>query len=121
MRRFLTISIPIVTILLFIFIMQSVRFLKKPIGKDDDFNQIIIDLREEVDNENWDEVNKGIDDLNMAWMTLVSRIQFSVERDEINNMSNSIARLKGSAKANDKSNSMIELYETYNIWTNLDK
>lgn len=121
MRKILTISIPIVIILLFIFIMQSGSFLKQPTGKDDDFNQIIMDLIEEIDNESWDEVNNGLNDLDKAWMTIVSRIQFSVERDEINNLSNSIARLKGAAKANDKSNSMVELYETYNIWINIAK
>ncbi len=119
MRRFLTIAIPIVSLIIFVLIMQSGRLLKESFSLDDDVKMIINTLKEEIDYEKWDEINQTVNDLDKAWKIVASRLQFSVEREQINDLSKNIARLKGAAKANDKANSLIELYEVENTWENI--
>lgn len=121
MRRFLTIAIPIVTLALFICIMLSGSILKRPLGKNDDIPQTIENLIREVNNDDWDKVSSDIDNLEKAWKKVIHRVQFSSERDEINDLSMNIARLRGAALAEDKSNSLIELFEAYNHWNGLGK
>lgn len=121
MRRFLTIAIPIVTLALFICIMLSGSILKRPLGKNNDIPQAIENLIHEVNNDDWDKVNSDIVNLEKTWKKVIHRVQFSSERDEINDLSMNIARLRGAALAEDKSNSLIELFEAYNHWNGLGK
>ncbi|HHU72397.1 MAG TPA: DUF4363 family protein [Clostridiales bacterium] len=121
MRRFLTIAIPIVTLALFICIMLSGSILKRPLGKDDDVPQAIENLIQKINNDDWDKVNSEIDNLEKAWKKVIHRVQFSLERDEINDLSMNIARLRGAALAEDKGNSLTELLEAYNHWKEMGK
>lgn len=119
MRRFLIIFIPIVTLLLFIFIMLSGNIFKKTLGKDDDIPGSIEDIIEAVNNEEWDEADGKLQALDKAWERVISRVQFGSERDEINDLSTSIARLKGAVEVKDKAGAMMELYEAYEHWDEL--
>lgn len=117
MRKFLTVAIPIVTLAIFICVMLSGGILKKPLGKNDDFSQAIENAIQDINQDNWVEANKDIENLEKAWKKVIHRIQFSAERDEINDISTSIARLRGAARVEDKANSIIELYEAYHHWS----
>ena len=119
MRRFLVIAIPVFTLLLFIFIMLSGDFLKRPIGKNDDIPQAIEDLMKVIQNEQWDEVEKKTDELEHKWKNMVIIVQFSSERDEINYFSTNIARLRGATMAKDKDSALIEINEAYEHWNEL--
>lgn len=119
MRKFITYAIPIVLMAVFICIMLSGSFLKKPLGEDDDLPQLIDRIQEYVTNDSWEEANKGLEALDKAWKKVVVRVQFSSERDEINSINTSIARLRGAVQAKDKSNTLMELYEAYNHWKEL--
>jgi hypothetical protein len=119
MRRLLIIAIPVATLLLFICIMFSGNILKKPLGEDDNIPKSIDDIIEAVNNEAWDEANGKFRSLESAWDKLIFRVQFGSERDEINKLSTSIARLKGAMEAEDKAESLMELYEAYNHWDRL--
>lgn len=119
MRRFLTIATPIATMALFLAIMLSASFLKKPMGKDDNFPQLLENLIQNIDNEAWDKASKEVDSLDQAWKKVLKRIQFSSERDEINYINTNIARLRGSVSAMDKAGSLMELEEAYNHWNNI--
>ena len=121
MRKFFVVAIPIATLLLFICIMLSGSFLKKPFGKKDDLEQILKETIVDVKNEAWDEVRDEVDKLDKSWNKVLDRIQFSQERDEINSLSTNIARLRGAALAEDKAGSLIELYDAYNHWKELGK
>ena len=121
MRKFLTKAIPLVTLALFICIMLSGGILKKPFGKKDDVPQAIANIIQDIDHDNWNEANKDIENLEKAWKKVIRRIQFSSERDEINYVSTSIARLRGAALAEDKANSIIELKEAYHHWKTIGK
>jgi hypothetical protein len=119
MRKFIVIAIPIAALAIFVCIMISGSFLKKPFGKNDNVAQTIEIIIEDVSNEAWDEVVVEVDELDRAWKKVKKRIQFSEERDEINFITSNIARLRGAVSAKDKSDALIELNDAYNHWIEL--
>ncbi len=119
MKKFISAAIPISILIIFIIVMQSGSLLKRPIGNEDDIPQSIFSLIEEVQNENWDEVQKKAEKLDETWNKVVKRIQFSSERDEINYFYTSLARLKGAIMAEDKATALAELNEAYNHYNHL--
>lgn len=121
MRKFIVISIPIVTLIFFILIMLSNNFLTKPLGKEESISQEIEKVIEEVKNERWEEASIETDRLKDTWMRVVKRIQFSSERDEINSLNVNIARLRGAIMVKDKASALMELYEAYEHWNDLGK
>lgn len=121
MRKFMVISIPIVTLAIFILIMLSGDFLKKPMGKDDNMPKIIEEITRNLNNENWEQVSKETEKLEVAWKKVIARVQFSGERDEINSLSINIARLRGAITARNKSDALVELSEAYEHWEELGK
>ena len=121
MRKFLVTSIPIVTVLLFVLIMLSGNYLKKPLGNEEGMPKRIELLIQEVHKENWDLANNHREELEKYWDKVVRRVQFSSERHEINELTVSIARLKGAIEARDKSSSLQLLYEAYEHWKDLGK
>lgn len=121
MRKFLVISIPIAALAFFVLIMLSGSFLKKPLGRNDNIPESIQLITENIESEDWERANDEIENLSNTWDKIVKRIQFSSERDEINSLNSSIARLKGAIMAKDKSASFIELNEAYEHWDGLGK
>ncbi len=119
MRRFLTISIPIVILAIFICIMLSTKILKKPLGNDDNIPQSIENIIDAVKKEDWKEAGEETEALSKAWKKVMFRVQFSSERDQINYLSTNISRLRGAVEAEDKVNALLELYEAYNHWREL--
>src|SRR5665647_3438864 len=103
MRRFMVIALPIVTLVLFVMVMLSGNILKQSLGKDDNIPQSIQTIIQDVNHENWEAANQNTDNLNRVWDKVVTRVQFSSERDEINAFSINIARLRGAIQAKDKS------------------
>lgn len=121
MRRFLVISIPIVTIALFVLIMLSDNVLKNSLHNDDNIPFSIDSVRNEIEEDDWTEANNRAQQLTNAWSKVVKRVQFSAEKDEINEFYKNLARLKGAITAQDKSDALMELNEAYEHWINLGK
>lgn len=121
MRRFLVISIPIVTVALFILIMLSDKYFKKSLSNDDNIPVSIDLVRKEIEDDNWKDAHEKTNQLSSAWDKVAKRVQFSAEKDEINDFNKSIARLRGAITAKDKSNAFMELNEAYEHWVNLGK
>lgn len=121
MRRFLVIAIPIVTLIFFVLVMVSGDFLKQSPGEKDNIPQAIEMIIQDVNNENWEAAGKNVDHLSRAWEKVVKRVQFSSERNEINDFSINIARLRGAIQAQDKSSGLQELNEAYAHWKFLGK
>lgn len=121
MRRFFVIFIPVVTIALFILIMLSENYLKKPLTSLDDVPLSIENVRREVEAGNWTEAEKNVETLSKAWGKVAKRVQFSAEKDEIDSFYVNLARLKGTISAKDKLNSLMELNEAYEHWENIGK
>ncbi len=121
MRKFLVITIPIVTLILFIFVMESDIFLKRPLGKNDSIPESINTVINDIQKDDWDKAVKDTNNLSEVWKKIVRRVQFSSERDEINAFSINLARLRGSILAKDKAGAFTELYEAYEHWEDLGK
>lgn len=121
MRRFIVIAIPIGTLALFIFVMLSSRILKMPLGKEDNIPKQIQIIQDHVKNERWEEVDKEAQKLNEIWNNIVTRVQFSAERDEINSFNVCLARLNGAITAKDKTSALLEINEALEHWKNIGK
>jgi len=120
-KKFLIYAGTVAVLVFFSLIMLSGNILKKPLGSDDDIPGAIENMLEAVENGAWNDASEEIGSLESAWNKVLKRIQFGSERDEINQLSKSIARLKGALEARDKSGSLMELHEAYMHWENLGK
>ncbi|OPJ59853.1 DUF4363 family protein [Clostridium oryzae] len=121
MRNLLTKAIPILTLLLFILIMNSDNVLKKPISKDDDIPKSIQLIIYDVNAERWNAASKKTYALSKAWKKVLARVQFSAEKDEIDYFDVSLSRIKGAITAKSKSDAIIELNEAYEHWDNIGR
>lgn len=120
-RKFLVIAIPIITLIIFVLIMLSGDFLKRPLGKDDNIPATIEQVISNINKEDWEEAAENTDKLSTAWNKVVRRVQFSSERDEINAFTMNLARLRGSIMAKHKANALSELSEALEHWRELGK
>jgi len=121
MKKFISYSIPIITLTVFVLIMLSGSYLKKPRNSSEDviaFTQISI-LHAKA--EKWDMLKDDVTSISTAWNKIIPRIQFSVQRDEIYNISLNIAGLRGSIASQDKANTIIGLYEIIENWNELTR
>lgn len=114
-------AVIVVLFAVFVFIMNGGDLLKKPLGTQDDFVVYMDEVRENIAAGEWEQAISNNDNLNQAWKKIVPRIQFSVEKDEINAINVSLARLKGSIANRDKKPALVELYEIREHWDNLNK
>lgn len=95
--------------------------LKQPFGSNDNVSQQLTALQTSINNNNWLEASTLALKLQTAWDQVVRRIQFSVERDEINNFQHSLARIKGYIAAQNRPGSLAELMELKQTWDDLDQ
>ena len=121
MRKFMIIALPIVILILFVMVMLSGDLLKQPFGTDDNLPRSIETVIQDVNQGNWEAANQNTDNLNKVWDKVVSRIQYSSERDEINAITMNIARLRGGIQAKNKPIALTELSEAYEHWKQLGK
>lgn len=121
MRKFFVIFTPIFIIGISMLIMLSGTFLKKPSGDWDDVVRHMDRITAAVTADNWTLAQQDTDDLEKAWKSIVSRVQFSSERDEIKALGVSIARLKAAITAEDKTSALMELSEAGQHWDDLGK
>lgn len=120
MRKFLVIAIPIVTIVFFIFIMQSDGIYQKYFDNNNITNSIN-KILDDVKDDKWVEANANTEQLKESWKGVVKIIQFSAERDEIKLVDKNICRLQGAIMAKDKVNTIIELNEALGHWENINE
>lgn len=121
MRKFIIITLPIVTLCLFVFIMLSSTFFKKPRSDYDNVPKYIETTTKAIISENWSEAETNFTTLNSAWKIVLKRVQFSSERDEINSLNVNLARLKASILNHDKNSALLELSEAKEHWRDLGK
>jgi hypothetical protein len=119
MRKFMVIAIPIVTLAIFILIMISGNFLKRPLGEEDNIPELVQLLTQNIYDEEWEEAADNTKKLTNVWNKITKRVQFSAERYEINSFSMNLARLRGAIMAKDKANSFSELFEAFEHWKEL--
>ncbi|MGH4122884.1 MAG: DUF4363 family protein [Clostridium sp.] len=121
MKKFISYSIPIVTLAIFVLLMLGSNYFKKPHNSSEDVVALVELSIEHAKVEKWDMLQQDIASIDFAWKKIIPRIQFSVERDEIYNISLNIARLHGSITAEDKPSTLIELNEIVENWEELTR
>jgi hypothetical protein len=119
MRKFLIVSIPIFTIVIFIAIMLSGNYLKRSVGKEDDFTRLIKIVTEDINNERWEQAEEHTVELHRVYKKIINRIQFSSERDEINAINVSLARVEGAILSRNIALAIDGLFEAYEHWDQL--
>jgi len=121
MKKFIAYSIPIVTLAIFVLIMLGGNYLKKPQTPSEDVIAYVNLSIKHAKVENWNKLQQDVASIDFAWKKVIPRIQFSVERDELYNISLNIASLRGSIASEDKSSTLIELNEIIENWAELTR
>lgn len=119
MRKFINITLTIVLLSFFIATMLSGNILKRSVVNGNSVPEWIDLIIHDIELEQWDEANKTTGELSNSWDKIVKKVQFSSERDEINNFSVNISRLQGAIRTQNKDDALLELYEAYEHWDEL--
>jgi len=121
MKKFISYAIPIVTLTAFILLMLGGNYLKRPLNSSENVVAYTKLSIEHAKVEKWDMLKQDVVNIDYAWKKIIPRIQFSVERDELYNISLNVARLKGAIASEDKSSTLIELNEIIENWDELTR
>lgn len=101
--------------------MAGGSLLKQPLGEDDRLLETVKNLEAAVKKKEWKRAGNDIVYALKAWSKVVNRIQFSVEREYMFQISGTLARIKGGIEAEDDKAIMEEIYFFYDLWENLGK
>jgi hypothetical protein len=121
MRKFFVIFTPIAIIAISMAIALSGTFLKKPRGEWDNVPKHMETTTKAIMSDDWTLAEQNETKLETAWKTVIKRIQFSGERDEMHDLTVSIFRLRASITSKDKSSALMELSEAKEHWDGLCK
>lgn len=113
--------IPTAVLLLFILIMNSGDYLKEIIGGGDNVSGYFSVLKRDIDSNQWTKAEADLDRMESTWRRVVKWIQFSEERDQINNFQHTAARLHGYILARDQAGAYAELEELKETWDDLGR
>ncbi|MCF8012163.1 MAG: DUF4363 family protein [Clostridiales bacterium] len=119
--RIIKYAIPALVLLIFIFIMTGGMYFKEPLSGKDDFARHVEILERNLQEENWDKAGDNMQDLKTAWKNVIPRIQFSVERDKINEINISLARMEGAIEGKDRGGALSDLSEIKMYWNSLGR
>ncbi len=120
MKRLKYYAFMVVLFALFIFIMNGGDLFKKPLGSGDDFMLYMNQLENNICTKEWQTASINYENLHRAWKKIVPRIQYSVEKDEINAIDVNLARLKICINSQDKTLALLELNEAREHWHDLN-
>lgn len=120
MKKFLAHLFPVLVLAAFIFIMNSNLYFKQPRNGQESFPQYMELARENIQDGKWQEAQKNIKKAENVWLQLVAKLQFSVEREEINQLNRSLARLQGAVSAQDPGEALADLNEVIEHWYRLE-
>ncbi|WP_071392636.1 DUF4363 family protein [Bacillus tuaregi] len=113
--------LPFLLLVLFGLIMISGDYLKQPLSREDDVMHYLDAAIKSVEAENWDDATHSLSHVNRSFQPVIKRIQFSVERNEINQFTLCIERTKGFIQGHEKSGALAELEEAHYLWDELGK
>jgi len=121
MERLWRYMVPILVLLLFIAVMNGKLYkLTLYPEKGDDFPHYLQALKEDVTDEQWIKVQGDYDELTALWKNMVERIQFSVEKDQIEAIDVNLARMQAYIELRDKKGVVVELLELKEHWKNIN-
>ena len=99
--------------------MLSGNILKRSVVNGNSVPEWINLIIHDIELEHWDEANEKTSTLSNSWEKIIDKVQFSSERNEINNFSVNISRLHASIITKNKDDALLELYEAYEHWDEL--
>lgn len=117
--KWIVFGVPVVILAASVLVMTSGGWLKQPLRGDDDVLGLVREMEQLAKGENWEGAWAKSVAANEAWHHVVNRIQFSVEREMILEISGSLAKMQGAVQAEDASAMLQEVYYFYDLWSNL--
>jgi len=118
-RKWLINLVPVIFFIISISVMAGGSVLKNPLGENDHVFDAVQQIEHHAKNEDWTQARERARYAVSAWEKVVNRIQFSVERDHMIEISGTLARIQGGVEARDKNAILEEVYYFYDLWRNL--
>jgi hypothetical protein len=119
MRKWSYYLIPIVSLIIFVLIMQGGGYSMCSRSDKGAIPQYITQIETDLYARRWDVAREDLHGLELAWKKVIPIIQFHAEMDAIDGIKEDIARLGGSIEAEDLGLSLAELNELSEHWENL--
>lgn len=113
--------LPILAIMAFAVILNGGHLFKQPKGGEDDVSHYLTLVREDLQNGDWSQAAQNAEKLTNAWLKVLPRVQYSVDRDDVTNLSRVLHRLEGSLADEDRSGAMADLREAEFLWEDLGR
>jgi ribulose 1,5-bisphosphate carboxylase large subunit-like protein len=101
--------------------MNAGPWLKKPWGDEADFAIHLRTLERLIRQSQWQSASVELKGTERDYRKVTIRIQFSVERDELNRIADLLARIKGAIAIKDQKAALVELFEAKQHWKQLGK
>ncbi|MFC5713990.1 DUF4363 family protein [Thalassorhabdus alkalitolerans] len=119
MRKFFLYLVPSLFFVASLLLMTSGGWLKEPVGKSDDVLFHVENIEQYIQEKRWEEAASEHKKALQAWDQVSKRVQFSAERDIINEIKGSLSRIKGGIKAQNANTTLSEIYYFYGLWEDL--
>ncbi|MDD4170987.1 MAG: DUF4363 family protein [Syntrophomonas sp.] len=119
MRKWVSYLIPIVSLILFIVVMQGGGYYLTSLSDRDIIPAYVEQVNMDLRAERWDDARENLNRLDLAWKKTIPKIQYHAEMDAIDGIKMNISRLNGSIDARDLGLSLAELNELSEHWENL--
>lgn len=119
MKKLASYVVPIVTLFIFVFIMQGGIYFATSMTDKNDIPDYINQVENDIKNAHWDQAREDLDRLDLAWKKAVPKVQYHAEMDAIDGIKENLARLSGSIDAEDLGLALAELRELAEHWEHL--
>ncbi|HEX6972724.1 MAG TPA: hypothetical protein VF234_10945 [Limnochordia bacterium] len=119
LRRIAAYAVPVVILAGFLAVMISDEWLRGPFSADDDVQAKLERLQQAVIAGDWEGAAREHVALEASLRRVIGRVQFSIERDQINRLRLEIAGLGGAIAARDSAAALVELSEAAAVWQGL--
>ncbi|MBD7937776.1 DUF4363 family protein [Cytobacillus sp. Sa5YUA1] len=113
--------IPFLILAIFIFTMKSGDFLKQPLVDGDDVIGMLSLVEQSIQEGDWKSAKKQINQAKEGFLTVQKRVQFSVEKNELNQIGTSLNRAIGFIDVHDQGGAKAEIEEIKFAWEGLGK
>ena len=111
--------LPFVVLVALAIFFSTGKQLQRPAGTPEDFPLYIEQLREDLEEEDWVNARSTLKDLEASWDAVIPRIRYSVERKQIEQINDSLTRVREAVERKEKTSALKELAELKDRWNRL--
>ncbi|MFB4164131.1 DUF4363 family protein [Alteribacillus sp. JSM 102045] len=119
MKKFLLYFIPCVFIISTFVLMTSGGWMKNSFNENNNVISYLENMEHHIKHEEWNSAKTEQLKAQKAWEAVSKRIQYSVERADMQTMNQSLSKIKGGIENQDTSTIFPELYYFYDAWDKL--